>query len=106
MVAALQPEEFSRPAVHAIATISGGIPRTVNLLCERSLDLARRRGVSPITTSIVRRAAKQLEIPAPRPWFMNRLMNKRTAVVAPVLLAGVPAATWVWACQSSRDIAK
>src|SRR4030095_13469136 len=84
MVAALPADEFTGPAVNAIASISGGIPRTVNLLCERSLDLARRRGVSPINTLIVRRAAKQLEIPASRPWFMN----KRTAVVASVLLAG------------------
>jgi general secretion pathway protein A len=98
MVAALQPEEFTGPAVNAIATLSCGIPRTVNLLCERSLDLARRRGVSPINTSIVRQAAKQLEIPSSRPWFMN----KRTAVVASVLLAGVPPATWLCASQSAR----
>ena len=98
MVAALPADEFTGPAVNAIASISGGIPRTVNLLCERSLDLARRRGVSPINTSIVRRAARQLEIPASRPWFKN----KRTAVVASVLLAGVPPATWLWASQSAR----
>ena len=91
------PEEFTGPAVNAIATVSGGIPRTVNLLCERSLDLARRRGVSPINTSIVRQAARQLEIPSSRPWFMN----KRTAVVASVLLAGVPPATWLCASQSA-----
>jgi type II secretory pathway predicted ATPase ExeA len=98
MVASLPGDEFTGPAVNAIASFSGGIPRTVNLLCERSLDLARRRGVSPINTSIVRRAAKQLEIPAPRLWFMS----KRTAVVASVLLAGVPPATWLWASQSAR----
>jgi general secretion pathway protein A len=98
MVAALQPEEFSSPAVNAIATLSGGIPRSINLLCERSLDLARRRGVSPINTVIVREAAKQLEISSSRPWFRN----KRTAVVASVLLAGVPPATWLWASQSAR----
>jgi len=97
-VASVQPEEFTGPAVNAIATLSGGIPRTVNLLCERSLDLARRRGVSPINTSIVRQAARQLEIPSSRPWFMN----KRTAVVASVLLAGVPPATWLCASQSAR----
>ena len=97
-VASLPADEFSRPAVNAIATISAGIPRTVNLLCERSLDLARRRGVSPINASIVRQAARQLEIAAPRPWFRN----KRTAVVASVLLAGVPPATWLWASQSAR----
>jgi type II secretory pathway predicted ATPase ExeA len=98
MVAALPADEFSGPAVNAIASISGGIPRTVNLLCERSLDLARRRGVSPINTSIVRRAARQLEIPVSRHWFKN----KRTAVIASVLLAGVPPATWLWASQSAR----
>jgi general secretion pathway protein A len=98
MVVSLPADEFSRPAVNAIASISGGIPRTVNLLCERSLDLARRRGVSPINTSIVRQAARQLEIRASRPWFMN----KRTAVVASVLLAGVPPATWLCASQSAR----
>jgi general secretion pathway protein A len=98
MVVALQPEEFTAPAVNAIASLSGGIPRTVNLLCERSLDLGRRRGVSPINTPIVRQAAKQLEISSSRPWFMN----KRTAVVASVLLAGVPPATWLCASQSAR----
>jgi general secretion pathway protein A len=98
MVAALPAEEFTAPAVNAIASLSCGIPRTVNLLCERSLDLARRRGVSPINTSIVRRAARQLEIPTFRTWFRNR----RTAVVASVLLAGVPPATWLWASQSAR----
>jgi cell division septation protein DedD len=54
--------------------------------------------VSPINTSIVRQAARQLEIPSSRPWFMN----KRTAVVASVLLAGVPPATWLCASQSAR----
>ena len=98
MVASLPAKEFTGPAVNAIASLSGGIPRTVNLLCERSLDLARRRGVSPINTSIVRVAAKQLEIKSSRPWFKN----KRTAVVASVLLAGVPPATWLWASQSAR----
>jgi general secretion pathway protein A len=100
MVASLPADEFTTPAATAIATFSGGVPRTVNLLCERSLDLARRRGVSPIDTSIVRQAARQLEIPAPRPWFMN----KRTVVVASVLLAGVPPATWLCASQAARLI--
>src|SRR5262249_3179187 len=99
MVASLPADEFTRPAVTGIANISGGIPRTVNLLCERSLDLARRRRVSPINTSIIRLAARQLEIPARRLSFVN----KRTAVIASVLLAGVPPAAWLWASQSTRN---
>ena len=99
MVASLPADEFTRPAVNAIANISAGIPRTVNLLCERSLDLARRRRVSPINSSIIRLAARQLEIPARRLSFVN----KRTAVIASVLLAGVPPAAWLWASQSARN---
>ena len=56
---------FPASAVNAIATLSGGVPRVVNLLCERSLDIARRRGVSPIDASMVRDAARQLDIPVP-----------------------------------------
>jgi type II secretory pathway predicted ATPase ExeA/cell division septation protein DedD len=105
LVASLPADEFTGPAANAIATFSGGNPRTVNLLCERSLDLARRRGMSPINTSIVRQAADQLAIPVSRLWFMNKraFMNKRTAVVATVLLAGVPPVTWLASSQSARS---
>ena len=97
-VAALPSEEFAAPAMKAIATLSAGIPRTVNLLCERSLDIARRRGVSPINVSVVRSAARQLSLPIGKTWFVS----KRTAVVASVLLAGVPPATWLAASQGTR----
>ena len=103
-VAGLPPEQFAPPAVNMVATLSGGIPRTVNLLCERSLDISRRRGVSPINASIVKRAARQLNVPMSRPWLASHpwLTNKRTAVVASVLLVGVPPATWLWASQGAR----
>ena len=56
---------FPAPAVDAIATLSGGVPRVINLLCERSLDIAWRRGVSPVDANMVRAAARQLDIPVP-----------------------------------------
>ena len=93
--AGIAGEEFSTSAVHAVAVMSAGVPRTVNLLCERSMDIARRRGVSPVDPSIVRAAATQLDIPLRRTWSMN----KRTAVVAAALLVGVPPATWLFASQ-------
>jgi len=98
MVAALPPDAFAVPALNTIATFSGGVPRSVNLLCERSLDIARRRGVSPINAAIVRRAARQLNVSNSRSWFLN----KRRAVVASVLLVGVPPATWLCASQGAR----
>jgi general secretion pathway protein A len=97
-VATLPREEFAGSAVNAIATLSAGIPRTINLLCERSLDIARRRGVSPINASVVRSAARQLSVPIARTWSVSR----RTAVVASVLLIGVPPATWLATSQTAR----
>jgi general secretion pathway protein A len=98
LAAGFEAEEFSNEAATAVATLSGGVPRTINLLCERSLDIARRRGVSPIDTSIVRAAARQLDIPVSRTWSVRR----RTAVVASVLLVGVPPVTWLYESQGVR----
>ena len=89
---------FSAPAVRAIATMSGGVPRSINLLCERSLDIARRRGIATVDLSTVHAAARQLEMIRPRGWFVS----KRTAMVASVLLLGIPCATWLYASQGSR----
>jgi cell division septation protein DedD len=47
---------------------------------------------------MVRAAARQLDIPVPRQW----LMTTRTAMVAGMLLLGVPSATWLWASQAGR----
>jgi general secretion pathway protein A len=104
MVAAVPPDEFAASAVATVAALSGGVPRTVNLLCERSLDIARRRGVSPINASIVKRAARQLNMPMFRTWLTSEtwLANRRRAVVASVLLVGVPPATWLCASQGAR----
>ena len=63
--------DFPAPALDAIATLSGGVPRVINLLCERSLDIAWRRGVSPVDAKMVRAAARQLDIPVPSQWFMS-----------------------------------
>ena len=86
-------DEFSASAARAVAALSDGVPRTINLLCERSMDIARRRGVSPINVSIVRAAGRQLGMPLRRMWLVNR----RAAVVAAALL--VPPATWLCASQ-------
>ncbi len=92
--------DFPAPALDAIATLSGGVPRVINLLCERSLDIAWRRGVSPVDAKMVRAAARQLDIPVPSQWFMST--RPRTAMVAGMLLLGVPPATWLWASQAGR----
>jgi hypothetical protein len=89
----LKGDEFSRHAISSIALLSGGVPRTINLLCERSLDIARRRGATTVDAPIVRSAARQLDIPVPPTWFTR----SRAAVSGAVLLAILVPAAWLCA---------
>lgn len=91
--ASLRGDEFSPHAIKTVAVLSGGVPRTINLLCERSLDIARRRGATTVDAPIVRSAARQLEIPVPQTWFTR----SRTAVIGAVLLVMLVPAAWLCA---------
>ena len=97
--AGFTPGEFSAGAVRLIATLSGGVPRTVNLLCERSMDIARRRGVSPVSETVVSAAAKQLGLSVRRTW----IPGKRTAIAASALLIALPSATYLAAARTARQ---
>jgi general secretion pathway protein A len=91
--ASLSGDQLSPHAIKTVAVLSGGIPRTINLLCERSLDIARRRGVATVDAPIVRSAARQLEVPVPRTWFTR----SRAAVIGSALLVVLVPAAWLCA---------
>ena len=60
---------FSGRALALVHRVSGGIPRLINLICDRALVAGYRR-TSRITPEIVRRAAEGLELaPQPKAWF-------------------------------------
>lgn len=74
---AAEPALFAPPAIDAIAALSGGLPRLVNLLADRSLQeaaLHRTRKVSPAS---VEAAAAALELLRGTPrrfrWFTRRV---------------------------------
>jgi general secretion pathway protein A len=54
---------FTEPALECVATVSGGIPRVVNLVCDRALLKAAWSGTSIVNTEHVVRAAADLQIP-------------------------------------------
>ncbi|HTI44270.1 MAG TPA: AAA family ATPase [Vicinamibacterales bacterium] len=91
--ASLAGDAFSPHAIKTVAVLSGGVPRTINLLCERSLDIARRRGVTTVDAPVVRSAARQLDIPVPRTWFTR----SRAAVVGSAMLVMLVPAAWLCA---------
>jgi type II secretory pathway predicted ATPase ExeA len=51
---------FDAPAARVIAELSRGLPRRINVLCDRALQEGRVEGVSVITPDLVKRAARAL----------------------------------------------
>jgi general secretion pathway protein A len=58
---------FDDEAVLEVGRKSHGIPRLINLLCDRSLLIAYARGVDRVNGSHVREAAEELEVGATLP---------------------------------------
>jgi type II secretory pathway predicted ATPase ExeA len=53
---------FTPSAIRAVATRSHGIPRVVNLLCDRALEIGYERGTHTIDVPIVRAAARRVAV--------------------------------------------
>lgn len=68
---------FSPRAIDALFAASGGVPRLVNLLCERALEEAARAGVHQVEADMVEQAASALHLVRARPrrfrWFQRRI---------------------------------
>lgn len=67
---------FSPAAIEVIANLSGGVPRLVNLLCERGLQEAASRASHTVEPSMIESAAAALDLVRLRPkrfrWYGTR----------------------------------
>jgi len=72
---------FDQPALDSIYRCSGGIPRLVNLICDRALFGAFAAQTGQVSREIIARAVETLDLrPAPAPksgWLRGRLMAPR-----------------------------
>jgi general secretion pathway protein A len=72
---------FDQPALDHIYRCSGGIPRLVNLICDRALFGAFAAQTGQVSRDIIARAVETLDLrPAPAPkfrWLRGRLMAPR-----------------------------
>ena len=57
---------FSRSALKRVFAYSGGVPRKINIVCDRALLIAFTRGKRKITDSIIRAAIREVKTPAGR----------------------------------------
>lgn len=59
-IAGSEQSLFTRPAIRRIYHISGGVPRVINLICDRSLLGAYAEDKNQVTAAIVNRAATEV----------------------------------------------
>ncbi len=97
-VAGARKPLFNRAAMHRVHRATGGIPRLINILCDRALLGAYTHGKPMVDGRIVRRAAGEVGpgvIPRRWPW-------SRSLAVAAALGIVVIAAAWQWWPDSLR----
>jgi type II secretory pathway predicted ATPase ExeA len=68
---------FTPRAIDMLFSLSGGVPRLINLICERALHDAAERGSHQIAPASIEAAASSLELLRTRPrrfrWFHKRV---------------------------------
>jgi general secretion pathway protein A len=57
--------QFSENAISAVSRASGGVPRLINLICDRALQRGHKAGAALIESSLIHEAATSLGIEAP-----------------------------------------
>ena len=82
---------FERSAIKRLHALSGGVPRVINLLCDRALMAGADRGVHEITTAMIDQASDALSFRRPaaevdRPRSL-RLSTPRWAIALAVVAA-------------------
>jgi general secretion pathway protein A len=88
--------DFGDAAIRKIFTLTGGVPRAINQICDRAMTLGYQVSASRIDADLVEQAAQQLEfVPADAPssWADRALI---AAVMIVMMLAGAAGAGFVF----------
>ena len=93
---------FDRKAMEQVYTASGGIPRLINVICDRALLGAYTHGKTMVDASIIRRASQEVgpSIMPPR-WTLARALVPVSALAA-ILMTGL---VWQWGPPWNWDLA-
>jgi general secretion pathway protein A len=79
---------FTRAALTAVHRLSGGIPRLINLICDRALLAGYVQGTRTIDAPMVRQAAREVQGRPARAWRQSAALAG-TAVLAAAMVAVV-----------------
>ena len=89
-------------AVRAVAELSGGVPRIINLLCDRAIDLGYESRRHTIDARMVRDAARRLAIR--RRSAPAAQAGRRVAAATALALAVAGFGTWTWAGERTTPL--
>ena len=78
---------FTEAALRAVHRLSGGVPRVINLLCDRALLAGYAEQEAQIGPALLKRAAAELR-PAPRLRWSPRALPAAAAALAVALVGG------------------
>jgi general secretion pathway protein A len=92
-VAGARTPLFDRRAMERVFALSGGIPRLINVICDRALLGAYVREKTVVDARIVSRAAAEIGSPAKRARWLTRHL---AAPVLALLAAAVLVTAWQW----------
>jgi general secretion pathway protein A len=93
---------FSAPALKTVADISGGMPRIVNVLCDRAIEAAYVREVRVVDPDAVMTAAGQLRLAIADDVIVPTATRRLPLVVAIVVVLALAAgALWWWQHQKA-----
>lgn len=83
---------FDRKAMEHVYTASGGIPRLINVICDRALLGAYTHGKTTVDVNIVRRAAREVgPVIKPKRWPISRALALASSLAIVLAIAG-----WLW----------
>jgi general secretion pathway protein A len=92
---------FNDEAMEMIASISGGIPRLINTLSDRALELGCERQTRVLDHRLVLEAAGRLKLPVPARVKLRSGVGLKVAAAAAFVLAAGGA--WWWAARPTTE---
>ena len=97
--------EFDDAAVLRLHQLSGGVPRTINVVCDRALTLGCRVSARVIDAALVEAAAGELGVtpPVARSRVLLRSVAMGFALIV-LGLVGAAGALWVFRDQVARTV--
>ena len=78
---------FDAEAIDQVHAYSVGVPRVINLLCDRALMLGADQRVNVVTAEIIHGAAERLSLPSKRPRHVRAMAHARRWVIGAAIAA-------------------